>query len=292
MIGFLLRSVWRLIVLSLGIALAYATFVLFPFLDRQIPFFFALLIFYIVIAYFVLPALIRTWRLIIRPNHIPLYATTPDGLPSDPVNLAVVASSRKELIDTMKQAGWYLADRGTLRNALREMYAILFDKPYLNAPFSPLFLFNRTFDVGFELPYGKNMSPRQRHHVRFWQMIDLESTDDDDHFRFWLRHFRRFIGRNKTVWIGAAIDDVNVFGIRWYNLQITHNTHPLHYRERDFVIDSLKEAGAVRNITEIKAGDPFQIHSQQVGNSFVSDGRLSIVELKKKRISTTRRAKG
>jgi hypothetical protein len=288
-IGFILRSIWRLIVLALGVALAYAAFVLFPFLDRQIPFFFALLIFYIVIAYFALPALIRTWRLII---HIPLYATTADGLPSDPVNLAVVASSRKELIKTMKQAGWYVADRATLRNALREMYAIVFDKPYLNAPFSPLYLFNRSFDIGFEIPYGKNMSPRQRHHVRFWQMIDLESKEDDAHFRFWFRHFRRFIGRDKTVWIGAAIDDVNVFGIRWYNLQITHNTHPLHYRERDYLIDSLKAIDAVRDITEVKAGDPFQIHSQQFGNTFVSDGRLSIVELRKKRAKTKVRAKG
>jgi hypothetical protein len=296
-IGFLLRSIWRLIVLALGVALAYSVFVLFPFLDRQIPFFFALLIFYIGIAYFALPALIRTWRLIIRPNHIPLYATTPDGIPSDPVNLAIVASSRKELIEAMTRAGWFVAERATLRTALREAYAILFDKPYPNAPFSPLFLFNRTFDIGFELPYGKNGSPRQRHHVRFWQMIDLESKEDDAHFRFWFKHFRRFIGRDKTVWIGAAIDDVNVFGIRWYNLQITHNTHPLHYRERDFLIKSLRDSGAIRSVTEVRAGDPFHIRSQQVGNSYVSDGRLSIVELKKNRLRVakkhaTARAKG
>ena len=284
MVGFLLRSIWRLVVLALGVALAYLAFILFPFLDRQVPFFIALLIFYIGIAYFVLPALIRTWRLIIRPNHIPLYATTPDGIPSDPVNLAIVANSRKDLVAAMTQAGWYVADKATLRTALREAYAIIFDKPYPNAPFSPLFLFNRTFDIGFELPYGKNRSPRQSHHVRFWQMIDLETVEDDAHFRFWFKHFRRFIGRDKTVWIGAAIDDVNVFGIRWYNLQITHNTHPLHYRERDFLIQSLQKVGAVRDVTEVRAGDPFHIRSQQVGNSFVSDGRLSIVQLKRKPI--------
>jgi hypothetical protein len=266
----------------LGIGLTYLAFVTFPILNRRLPVFFVLLIFYIAIAYFALPALIRTWRLIIRPDHIPLYATTPDGIPSDPVNIAIVANSRKQFIKTMEKAGWYKADRATFRTALRELYAILLDKPYPTAPFSPLFLFNRIFDIGFQLPYGKNLSPRNRHHVRFWQLIDLESKEDDKHFHFWFKHFRRFIGREKTVWIGAAIDDVNTFGIRWYNLQITHSTHPLHHRERDFLIQTLEDIGVVKKISEVKAGDPFQIHSQQIGQSFISDGRLSIVELKKK----------
>ena len=291
MIGFLLRSIWRLVVLCLGIGLAYLVYVTFPILNNRLPVFFVLLIFYVAIAYFALPALIRTWRLLIRPNHIPLYATTPDGLPSDPVNIAIVANSRRQLITTMKKAGWHVADKATIKNTLREAYAIFFNKPYPTAPFSPLFLFNRTFDLGFQIPYGKNLSPRQRHHIRFWQLIDLETLEDDRHFRFWLKHFRHFIGREKTVWIGAAIDDTHSFGIRWYNLQITHGTHPLHYRERDFVIESLKHIEAVRNISEIKAGDPFQIHSQQLGHGFVSDGRLSIVELKKPKRRTTR-AKG
>lgn len=281
MIGFLLRSLWRLLVLALGTALAYfSAFVAFPALNSEMPFFIALLLLYIGIAYFGLPALIRTWRLIIRPNHIPLYTTTPDGIPSDPVNIAIIAKSRKHFVKIMEQAGWHTADKATFRTALREAYAILFDKPYPNAPFSPLFLFNRTFDIGFQIPHGTNGSPRHRHHIRFWQLIDLETPKDDAHFKFWFKHFRRFIGRQQTVWIGAAIDDVNPYGIRWYNLQITHNTHPLHHRERDFVIDSLKKTKTIKNISEIKAGEPFQIHSQQLGNSFVCDGRLSVVELK------------
>lgn len=281
MIGFLIHTVWRLIVLIVGIALAYlSAFVAFPYLDRRLPFFIAVLVFYVGLAYFALPALVRAWRLLIRPNHIPLYVTTPDGLPSDPVNIAVVAKSRKHFIATMQKAGWHVADKATLKNALREMYAIVFDKPYVNAPFSPLFLFNRTFDIGFQIPHGKNGSPRHRHHIRFWQLIDLDTTDDDAHFRFWLKHFHRFMGRNKTVWIGAAIDDVNPLGIRWYNLQITHNTHPLHHRERDFVIQTLEETKSVKSKSQVKAGEPFQIRSQQLGNRFVCDGRLSIIELK------------
>jgi hypothetical protein len=275
---FLLHSLWRLLVLALGVALAYGAFIAVPFLDRRLPFFIALLVVYIGVAYFALPAIIRFWRVLIKPDHIPLYATTADGWPSDPVNIAIVAKSKRHFIRTMKKAGWYTADKATLRNSIREAYAVLFNQPYPNAPFSHLYLFNRTFDIGFQIPYGQNKSPRHRHHIRFWELIDRK--EDHGHFSFWARRFRRFIGKGKTIWIGAAIDDVGVYGLRWYNLQITHNTHPLHHQERDFVIKTLHDSDAVENTSEIKAGEPFEIHSQQIGNTFISDGKIRIVELK------------
>lgn len=277
-IGFIVRSVWRLIVLALGVTAAYwITFVSFPYLDRQLPFFVALVITYMMVAYFALPTLIRTWRIIIRPNHIPLYVTTRDGLPSDPVNIAIVAKSRRQFIKAMKQAGWFAADKATFRNTLREAYAILFDKPYPTAPFSSLYLFNRPFDIGFQKHHSNKMSPRSRHHVRFWRLS--AGSKDHGHSRFWTRRLKQFIGREKTIWIGAATEDVHPRAIRWYNLQLTHRTHPLHHRERDYIIDSLKKAGYVNAVSTIKAGKPFEMRSQQIGNSFVCDGRLTVVEL-------------
>lgn len=278
-IRFLIRMIWRLLVLSLGVGLAFlSAFVAFPYLDSQLPFFFALLLVYIGVAYFGLPALLRTWRLIIRPNHIPLYVTTRDGLPSDPVNIAIVAKNKRQLVKFMKKAGWYTADKMTLKNSLREAYAIIFNKFYPTAPFSNLYLFNRPFDIGFQIPYGKNMSPRSRHHVRFWQLV--VQTKDHGHGHFWRRHLRKFIGHEKSVWIGAAVDDINSAGIRWYNLQLTHRNHPKHYQERDFIINSLRDAGLVKTTSDIKAGKPFEMRSQNLGINFVSDGRLTVVELK------------
>ncbi len=278
MIGFFLRSIWRLFILSLGVGLAYlSAFVAFPYLDSQLPFFIALLVVYVGVAYFGLPTLLRTWRLIIRPNHIPLYVTTRDGLPSDPVNIAVVAKSKRDFIKAMKQAGWYTADKATLRNGLREIYAIVFDKPYPTAPFSALYLFNRPFDLGFQMPFGANSSPRKRHHVRFWRVT--EEVKDHGHGRFWTRRLKRFIGREKTIWIGAATEDIHARGIRWYNLQLTHGQRGAHYRERDFIIKSLQATGSVKTISEIKAGEPFQMRGQGLGLSFVCDGRLTVVNL-------------
>jgi len=275
---FLLHALWRLLVLALGILLAYVSaFVVFPFLDKRLPFFVAFIVLYIGVAYFALPWLIRFWRVVFKPNHIPLYVTTRDGLPSDPVNIAVVAKSKHQLVRAMKKAGWHTADKATLKNSLHEAWALLYNQPYPNAPFSALYLFNRHFDVGFQIPYGKNKSPRHRHHVRFWQLVD--STEDHGHFRFWIRHFRKFLGKEKTVWIGAAIDDVSPYGIRWYNLQVTHRNHPLHHRERDYIISTLRDAGLVKSTSKIKAGEPFEMRSQNVGINYVCDGTLRVVEL-------------
>lgn len=280
MIRLVLRTLWRLVVLALGIGLAYASvFVVFPYLDRQLPVFFAILIIYILVAYFGIPALLRALRVFIRPNHIPLYVTTRDGLPSDPVNIAVVARSKHHFVRAMKKAGWYTADKATLKNSFHEGWAMLLNKPYPTAPFSHLYLFNRSFDVGFQIPYGKNGSPRHRHHVRFWQLLD--NTQDHGHFKFWVHHFRKFVGREKTIWIGAALDDTSPYGVRWYNLQITHRTHPKHHIERDLIISSLTDKGLVKDVSTVKAGEPFEMRSQQIGNSFVSDGKLKVVELKR-----------
>jgi hypothetical protein len=275
---FLLHTVWRLLVLALGILLAYLSiFVAFPFLDQRLPIFFAFIIVYIGVAYFAIPYLIRILRIVIKPNHIPLYVTTRDGLPSDPVNIAIVAKSKHHLIEAMQKAGWHTADKLTMKTMLHEAWALLYNKPYPTAPFSALYLFNRPFDVGFQIPYGKNNSPRHRHHVRFWQLLNRK--EDHGHFRFWIRHFKRFLGKEKTVWIGAAIDDISPYGIRWYNLQVTHRNHPKHHHERDLIIKSLKKTGKVKAVSEVKAGEPFAFHGQSIGSSIVSDARLKVVEL-------------
>ncbi len=289
MIRFTFRLIWRVIILLLGLGIAYATaFIIFPYLDRQLPLFFALLVTYIVLAYFGLPALMRTWRIFMRPDHIPLYVTSRDGLPSDPVNIAIVAKSRRHFIRTMKQAGWYVADKPTLRNGIHEAYAIAFNKPYPTAPFSNLFLFNRPQDLGFQIPYGDNRSPRKRHHVRFWQLVEHRShKGDHGHFRFWSRHFRRFIGLEKTIWVGAAIDDIGSHGFRWANLQLTHKVHDQHHLERDYIIETLQKTDAIEAIDEVKAGRPFRMRGQNFGVSFVSDGRIKVVELTKPHSKST-----
>lgn len=281
MIGIALRILWRLIVFGILLFLTYVTFfIAFPWLDRRLPIVLVILLVYIITAYFVLPTVIRFWRLVFKPNHIPRYVTTPDGWPADPVNIAVIAKSKRQFIRAMNQAGWHTADKNTFANVLREGYAMLFNKPYPTAPFSTFYLFGRPFDIGFQIPYGPNGSPRHRHHVRFWQIEDRPGPLDDHHFSYWFDRARHLFGNKRTVWIGAAIDDNGISGIRWRNFQLTHSNDPEHTKERDFIIETLEEQGLVKAITTLKDGDPFNMRSQNIGTTFIVDGYIQVVELR------------
>lgn len=282
MIDPVFRVLWRLLVFALVFALAYGTtFILIPYLDQRLPIFPVILIAYVFLAYVGLPFALRLWQLVLKPDHIPRYVTTADGWAADPVNIAVVAKNERHFRRAMARAGWYEADRATLKNSLREGYAILFDKPYPTAPFSALYLFGRRFDIGFQIPYGKNKSPRRRHHVRFWRLMETpRSVDEHNHFAYWLQRVRRFFRPKRMIWIGAAIDDTHPAGIRWRNLQITHANSSDHANERDFIIDSLDRKGLVKEVVGIHDGEPFTMRSQNVGTSFVVDGYLKVIVLK------------
>ncbi len=276
-----LRIAWRILTLLLVVSAAYmTTFLVLPYLDRRMPIFPALLIAYGLFAYVILPLISRFWHIVFRPRHIPRYVITPDGWPADPVNIAIIASSKRQLITAMQRAGWYQADPSTLRTTLHEAYAIVFNKNYLTAPFSAFYLFGRKFDIGFQRPIEGKASPRHRHHVRFWQLIEEPVIDKNNHFEYWLSRLQHLIGRKQKVWIGAAIEDTFPVGLRWRNLQLTHHNSHEHTKERDFIVATLEQAGTIRSTKTIKDGEPFRMRSQNIGTSFIVDGNIKVITLK------------
>ena len=72
-------------------------------------------------------------------------------------------------------AGWTEAERLNLTSSWRMAVAFVLNRPYPAAPFSTLYLFGRGQDVGFQKAI--DMSPRKRHHVRFWS-LSLEQTEE------------------------------------------------------------------------------------------------------------------
>src|SRR5471030_2491750 len=115
MIQYILRLAKRFAVLLPGIVIAYISVRdIFPYFDRRLPLGFAILATYALGAYVLAPALIRFLRIIKPPDHLPLYCVTPDGFASDPLNVGIMAT-RRELISTMEQAGWYMADPHTIK---------------------------------------------------------------------------------------------------------------------------------------------------------------------------------
>lgn len=281
MIGTLLRLLWRAFVGIIAVGLAYETvFLFYPYLRHHMPFLVDIILLYLLTAYFGIPFLVRLWHLVLRPRHLPLYATSADGWSSDPVNIAIVCKSQAQLMRAMQKAGWYAADKATPRNTLRFAYAMLFKRPYPTAPFSKLYLFGRSQDLGYQIQTGMPPTPWHRHHIRFWQLLPEDNEKPHQHVTFWQNIFSLFSTRKRQIWIGAATHDVGPFALRIRNLQLTHKIDENTSAERDFVISSLKDAKLIHSCETVEAGDPVKFRGQTFGVNIVTDGTLQVIELK------------
>lgn len=288
-IRFLLRNLWRLIILALGISvLAIIAYIVWPYSDSRTGVFVSLLFTYCLMAYVVIPNLMRLFHVFLRPNHIPLYVTTGDGWPSDPVNLALVVRSKEHLEEAMAQAGWYTSDPLTVKNGVRELVSILFNTSYPTAPLSNLYLFDRPHDISFQLPTNAKGSARTRHHVRFWRLEEpVTGSRNESHFHFWRQKFQHIFTRKKEIWIGAATEDHRLIGIQWRTGQITHGVSHEAEKERDFIIQSLVDSGQVRKTFLTEPGEKLQFHGQQLHfgrqrfrMTYITDGSIKVARLK------------
>ncbi len=282
MIRFILRWMWRLLILLLGIgALYYIVSALWPESGSRSAIFIALLVTYCLMAYVVIPALFRLYHVFIGHDHIPLYATYGDGWASDPVNIAIVARNRKHLQVAMKKAGWHEADPSTLKNSFREALSIVFNKSYPNAPVSTLYLFNRRHDIAFQIPTNDQQSARTRHHVRFWRLQPPEANlHDRGHFDFWSGKLKKWLHLEREIWIGAATYDFRPLDIRWRTGSITHGVRHDTDEERDFIIQTLRDCASLKSVHKTEPGEQFKFRGQSFRTIFTTDGSIKIVQIK------------
>ena len=284
MISSLLRLLWRLLIFGVGIYVAWFIItIIYPYIHAKIPAFFAFFLLYCAFVYTVVPLLIRVYRIFIKPDHIPLYVTTGDGWPSDPVTIALIVKNRHELIEVMRTAGWQLADPLTLKTGIRELVAFIFNLPYPAAPLSNLYLFNRSHDIGFELSTNIRKSPRTRHHVRFWRLEEPPIQTDPkgmNAFLFWTQKLKHLFVGEREMWIGAATEETHALDIQWHTGQFTHGGSHEADRERDFIIQSLEKADLVADIHTSEPGEALRFRGQQVRTFYVTDGSIKIVRIK------------
>lgn len=280
MASVIMHTIWRFFIGCVAIFLLFIMLITtIPYFAVDLPILFVLIALYIVVSYFCIPAVIRTWRRISPRTHLPVYAVSSDGWSSDPINIAILTRNKAELQKVMQRAGWTQADPSTLKNNLREAYAMIFRRPYTAAPFSKLYLFGRPHDIGFQIQPGSHPSPRHRHHIRLWKL----STDETYHSRhdtFWHATLKSLFHKKKEVWIGAATYDIALFAVRVQNLQITHKIDHETTKERDFVIASLRTVGAVRHQSTINTGEPLSFRGQTFGVTITVDGNIEVVELR------------
>ncbi|MDB5164638.1 MAG: hypothetical protein JWL89_264 [Candidatus Saccharibacteria bacterium] len=277
------RFLKRFAVLIPGIIIAYFSVRdIFPYFENHLPLGLAILATYAIGAYVLVPALIRLVRIFRPVDHLPLYCVTPDGFASDPLNIGIIAT-RRELIEVMEKAGWYMADPHRGQYLVRHVLSIVLGWSYPHAPVSNLYLFGRKQDIAFEIPI-EGTGAGNRHHVRFW------ATTYEDKKRLTVRgihwhHRRAHIQQSDSdlLWVGAASLDSGIAPIK-HNLQITHMIHPDTNREREMIVKQLRNAKLVEKTESLKLENPYKLTNRAFLGHLQTDGKMTIVRLKPKKL--------
>jgi len=217
-------------------------------------------VFWVLLAYLVLPRLHRILTTIYVPDYFIGRARTSDGLLGDPVNLAVLGEA-EQIHTAMREAGWTRADPVTLGSSWRIISSTLTRRSYGEAPVSPLFLFGRQQDFAYQQEVDGN--PAQRHHVRFWQCPEE-----------WL-----LPGGSRVDWLAAGTFDTAV-GLSLFTLQVTHRIDADTDIERDHIVRTVTAADPRVEVTTLKDFSTGYHARNGGGDSIRTDGDLPIVDVR------------
>lgn len=214
---------------------------------------------WVITAYYTLPRLHRLLTKIYIPDYFIGRVRTGDGLLGDPVNLAFLGT-QKQLTTALKAAGWTRADDLSLASSLGMIRATLLKKSYPEAPVSSLFLFGRKQDFAYQHEVDGN--PAKRHHVRFWKVP-----------KGW-----KLPGGFEADWLAAGTYDKSV-GLSLFTLQITHKIEENTDEERDYIIQTLQDAKAVKKLIVIKDYSSGYHHRNGGGDAIRTDGAMPFITL-------------
>jgi hypothetical protein len=187
---------------------------------------------------------------------LPMQTRTPQGIPGDAINVGLIGDT-KDILCAMHAAGWYPADPVTFRTAIEIIGSVMFDRPYRDAPVSPLVYQGRREDLAFEKPVGG--SAEHRHHVRLWKVLDKGEE-------------------GRPVWLGAATYDRSV-GISRYTGALTHHIAPDIDTERDALAADLQSAGMLEARYTVSGLGPTLAGRNGGGDPFYTDGEVWVLRL-------------
>ena len=267
------RLFQRLLILGLGILSIWViVFVIFETADRRLPWLLALGLTYGIAAYIVLPRAIRIGLKILQHKLVPSFTITGDGLPGDPVNIALIGTL-PQLRTAFAALGWSEADRLSVASSWRMTCAFVFNSPYPTAPFSTLYLFGRGQDIGFQKAIDD--SPRKRHHIRFWALSLTRAQDTSwGAADFWLNTDRP-PDNEHVLWVGAGTRDTGL-SLTQLTFQITHATDSDTNAERDYIIAELIKNRVIEAVKVVQSGQ--RLPAERV-NHYTTDGEVTFASL-------------
>jgi hypothetical protein len=245
-------------------------FVIFETADRRLPWILALGLTYGIAAYIILPHAVRMGLKILQRKLVPSFTITGDGLPGDPVNVALIGTL-PQLRAAFATLGWSEADQLGLASSWRMIRAFVLNSPYPTAPFSTLYLFGRGQDIGFQKAIDN--SPRKRHHIRFWALGLARAEAAWGAASFWLNTDRPDDAR--VIWVGAGTRDTGL-SLTQLTFQITHATDADTNAERNFIVAELVKIRAVETVKVVQSGH--HLPAERV-NHYITDGEITMASL-------------
>jgi LssY C-terminus len=183
----------------------------------------------------------------------PMVTRTAQDIPGDPINIGLVGA-KNDVLCAMHAAAWYPADPITFQSSVEIVGSVVLDRPYRDAPVSPLYYDGRREDLAFEKPVGT--SADRRHHVRFWEVLK-EGQE------------------GRPVWLGSVTFDREV-GLSSYTGQVTHHIAADIDAERDGLTDDLKTARVLEAIYEVTGVGPTLAGRNGEGDRYYTDGEVEI----------------
>lgn len=224
-----------------------------------------ILVAYLLVTYVVLPLFWREDETHRQPGPkdppasegVPKVTRNREGIPGDPLNVGLVGN-KSELVHAMAAVGWQPADPLTLKSSREIARSVVFGRPDLDAPVSPLYVWGRKQDFAFEQEVGS--SADKRHHVRWWYDEEREVE-------------------GRPFWIGDASFDVGVELSRRTG-EVTHHIDPDLDAQRDQLMDDLEKAGQLVRRYQVPGVGPTQDGRNAGGDRYFTDGMMAIGVLK------------
>jgi hypothetical protein len=217
---------------------------------------FATLAAYGLIAYLLLPDFWKHYEHQKKLAPLPTVTVTAQGIPGDPLNIGLIGDER-DIVCAMHEAGWFPADPVTLKTSIAIVGSVLLDRPYRDAPVSPLFYMGKKQQLAFEKPVGD--SADRREHLRLWQV--LKRGDE-----------------GRPVWLGDATFDSGV-GISHYTGAVTHHIAANVDQERARLTGDLDNARVVEAIYQVSGVGPTLNGRNGGGDRYYTDGDIWVSRL-------------
>jgi undecaprenyl-diphosphatase len=186
-------------------------------------------------------------------ENLPRYSESLFGEKREPINIIIAAMNSDELKNSMRKAGWQLADISSISNVFKRSKAIITNENYYNSPVTSAFWCSKIQDIAFERPALKE-GIAEMHWVRLWK-TGITTSD------------------NKDIFAGSVSYDISL------GSKLIHQIKPDIDTERDSLFRSLYVSGAVQSHGRIKLID--KVNKKKLfGRTYFTDGMATVIVLK------------